>query len=115
MSKRSKIKNRTGVVFSTDPNFQYVHDEQSVPETLLPGEQNLRIWLERRGGGKIVTVIKGFVGSEEDLKILGRQLKTKCGVGGTVKNGEIQIQGDHRDKILSILVAGGYAAKKSGG
>ena len=78
-------------------------------------EQDLLIWLERKGGNKITTVIKNFVGNENDLKDLGKTLKSLCGSGGTVKDNEIIIQGDHRDKVLNHLVKNGYRAKKSGG
>ena len=110
-----KRKNKVGVVYSTDPNYQYAFEERSEQATLLPSGQNLRVWLERRGGGKLVSVIKGFIGTEDDLKILGKELKKVCGVGGSVKNGEILLQGDVRDKLILYLLSKGYGAKKSGG
>lgn len=108
-------KSRLGMVYSTDPNFQYVTDEQPEPETLEPSKQNLRVWRDsKQRGGKVVTLVRGFVGTEEDLRELGRLLKTKCGVGGSVKDGEIIIQGDHRDRIVEILAKSGYGCKKAG-
>ena len=111
----SKRQKKVGVVFSTDPNFQYDFEGQSEQETLSPSNQNLRVWLERRGGGKLVSVIKGFIGTDDDLKALGKELKKVCGVGGSVKNGEILLQGDVRDKLIHYLLSKGYGAKKSGG
>jgi translation initiation factor 1 len=118
MSKKNK-KNRFGVVFSTNPDFEYSHEEDDLnsTETLEPNEQILRVLIDRKKRkGKEVTLVTGFVGAEEDLKDLGKFLKTKCGVGGSVKDNEILIQGNHRDKIVELLIGKGYTkTKKSGG
>lgn len=108
-------KNRSGIIYSTNPDFEYTDDNNSEAETLAPNQQDLRIWLERKGGGKVTTAVKGFIGTETDLEALGKLLKNTCGSGGTVKDGEVQIQGDHRDKVINWLVAKGYKAKKAGG
>ena len=113
MSK--KDKNRKNVVFSTNPNFNYESDEQDEVETLSPSEQQLKIYLDRIGGGKLISRISGFIGKTEDIEALGKSLKQKCGVGGSVKEGEILIQGDHRDKLLNLLSQNNYKAKKAGG
>ena len=106
---------RTGIVYSTDPNFTYTNGEEAEPDTLSPAQQDLRLWLDRKGGGKIVTTVRGFVGTTSDLEALTRQLKGVCGSGGAAKEGEILIQGDHRDKVLAWLLSKGYKAKKAGG
>ena len=106
-------KQRLGVVFSTNPDFQYQTEEQESVETLPPARQNLRVAIDRRArAGKQVTLVSGFVGAEEDLAELGRLLKTRCGVGGSAKDGEILVQGDHRDRIVKILTDLGYRAKR---
>ncbi len=111
-----KKKNVTGVVYSTNPDFDYTYNSDSEPETLPPQQQVLRIFLEKKHrGGKTASIIKGFVGKSEDMEELGKLLKTKCGTGGSVKDGEIIIQGDMREKILEMLISKGYKAKKSGG
>ena len=108
-------KERLGVVFSTNPDYNYSTVEESEAETLAPERQNLRIWLDRLKGGRVATVVRGFVGTTDDLAALGKELKTRCGVGGTAKDGEIIIQGDHRDKVVELLTKAGYRCKKSGG
>lgn len=107
-------KKRLGVVYSTNPDFQYqTIDEEQEEETLPPGKQRLIVRIDRRQrAGKQVTLIEGFVGSGEDLSALAKTLKTKCGVGGTAKDGEITIQGDLRDKICTLLTSMGYNAKR---
>ena len=111
----SDWKDRLGVVFSTNPDFKYDSGEEPATETLPPSKQNLKIWLDRLKGGRVATVVRGFVGSDDDLATLGKELKKSCGVGGTAKDGEIIIQGDHRDRVMELLTKGGYRCKKAGG
>ena len=113
---KNKKNNRSGIVYSTDDQFDYDYDEQEEEATLPPSQQHLKIMLDRKQRkGKEVTLITGFTGAEEDLKALGKQLKSKCGVGGSVKNGEILLQGDFRDKAMQLLINEGYNVKKAGG
>ncbi len=108
-------KARLGMVYSTNPDFAYTTDQEEEVETLEPSKQELRVWLDRKQrGGKVVTLVKGFVGRDEDLQALAKMLKTKCGVGGAAKEGEILIQGDHRDKVVELLLKSGYRCKKAG-
>lgn len=108
-------KNRDGIVFSTDSNFEYRSFGDDEADTLPKQQQDLRIYLDRKGGGKMVSRVNGFIGKLADLEALGSSLKKHCGVGGSVKDGEILVQGDHRDKMLVFLLKEGYKAKKAGG
>ena len=106
-------KKRVGVVFSTNPDYEYSDDSQEEADTLPKNQQKLRLNMERAGrGGKTVTLVKGFVGSDEDITSLCKLLKQKCGVGGSVKDGEIIIQGDHRQRLVEILKKEGYTQTK---
>ena len=106
-------KQRLGVVYSTNPDFNYAKEETVEEETLEPSRQRLTVTIDRRNrGGKQVTLVSGFVGTQEDLAALGKILKVKCGVGGSAKDGEITIQGDLRDKVTSLLKDLGYNAKR---
>jgi translation initiation factor 1 len=109
-------KNRLGMVYSTNPDFDYNQDKEDSTETPEPGKQTLYISLDRKQRkGKVVTLIKGFVGAEDDLNKLGKELKKKCGTGGSAKEGEIIIQGDFKKRIGDILQGMGYKVKFSGG
>lgn len=113
--KKNK-KKRIDVVYSTNPDFEYETEGTEEAETLPPNEQLLEVHFERKGrGGKPVTLIKGFVGQTDDLEQLGKTLKSKCGVGGSVKEGEVIIQGDQRNKIGDLLQKEGYRFKRVGG
>lgn len=106
----------TGIVYSTNPDFKFEFDHEEKQETLPPQQQDLRVWIDRKQrGGKQVTLITGFIGASEDLDSLAKTLKTKCGTGGTAKDGEIIIQGDVREKVMDYLAKNGYKAKKAGG
>ncbi len=106
---------REGIVYSTNPDFQFQEEDHSVA-TLPNQQQQLRVMLDKKQrGGKKVTLITGFVGQQADLEILAKQLKTACGVGGAAKEGEIIIQGDFREKILQLLLKQGFKAKLAGG
>ncbi len=113
MSK--KDKNRINIVYSTNPDFKYDQESHNNEATLPNNQQNLKVFLDRIGGGKMISRVNGFVGSEEDLNTLAKLLKQKCGVGGNAKEGEILIQGDNRDKIIALLTKEGYKIKKAGG
>lgn len=106
-------KKRVGVVYSTNPDFEYDDAQETEAETLPRQQQPLRLNMERAGrGGKTVTLVNGFVGSEADLNALCKLLKQKCGVGGAAKEGEIIIQGDHRQRLLEILKKEGYTGTR---
>lgn len=108
-------KARLGMVFSTNPDYQYQTEEEEEEELLPAAQQKLRVWLDRKQrAGKTVTIVKGFVGPEKDLQALAKMLKTKCGVGGAAKDGEILIQGDHRERVVELLSKAGYGCKKAG-
>jgi translation initiation factor 1 len=112
MSKK-KISGLGGLVYSTDPDFKIEEESVAAKETLAPKQQKLRIRLDtKQRAGKAVTLIQDFVGKTEDLETLGKQLKTICGTGGSVKDGEIIIQGDNRDKVLQWLLKNGYSGSK---
>ncbi len=114
MSK--KPSNREGIMYSTNPDFEFDSNEPEKKDTLPNQQQDLRVQLDKKQrGGKAVTLVTGFIGNESDLELLGKKLKTKCGVGGTVKNGEILIQGDFREKVMQILHTDGFKVKKIGG
>lgn len=109
-------KNKKNIVYSTNPDFNFEYDEEQEEETLSPEEQTLYVSIDRKQrGGKEVTLVEGFVGTEDDLKDLGKALKSKCGVGGTAKDGEILIQGSFKDKVATLLEGMGYSVKKKGG
>jgi translation initiation factor 1 len=115
MAKSNDWKKRDGVVYSTNSDFQFNYSQPESATTLPAQQQNLRVLLDKSmRAGKQVTLVTGFVGTPEDLEKLGKMLKSKCGVGGSVKDGEVLIQGDHRDKLVQILQKEGYKAKRSG-
>ena len=107
--------NEDGFVFSTNKDFQFNTEDDTPMQSLPPQQQNLKIFLDRISGGKLVTRVTGHIGNMADLETLGKTLKQKCGVGGSVKNLEILLQGDHRDKVLKFLTEMNYKAKKAGG
>lgn len=106
-------KKRVGVVYSTNPDYDYQDEAEDQATTLPPNQQRLRLSMERAGrGGKTVTIVRGFTGTDADLQQLGKMLKQRCGVGGSAKDGEIIIQGDHRQRLLEILKSAGYTQSK---
>ncbi len=115
MSKKNK-NDKHGFVYSTDPNFRFEDEESAAAQTLEPKQQKLRIRLEtKHRGGKAVTLLTGFVGTDDDLQTLGKSLKNYCGTGGSAKDGEIIIQGDQREKVLQWLLKAGYTQTKKAG
>jgi translation initiation factor 1 len=111
--KKNDWKDRLNVVYSTNPDFHYETEDAAEDETLPKQQQRLRVSIEKKGrGGKTVTVVTGFVGAEEDLKELGRLLKSKCGVGGSAKDGEVLIQGELKQRVIDLLKAEGYSQTK---
>ena len=115
MSKKNDWKKRDGVVYSTNNQFDYSYGAREEQSTLPKQQQNLKVTLDKSGrAGKQVTLISGFIGTTEDLEALAKVLKTRCGTGGSAKDGEILIQGDVRDKVVEILSKDGYRAKRSG-
>lgn len=114
MKKDNDWKDRLGVMYSTNPDFQYNTGDEEEEDTLPKEKQQLRISLDKRNrGGKMVTLVTGFRGTASDLETLGKHLKTKCGVGGSAKDSEIIIQGDHRQKILELLQKEGYVKART--
>ena len=114
MSKKNK--DTRGFVYSTDPNFRFEEDNTADQETLAPAQQKLRIKLEtKHRAGKAVTIVDGFIGMTTDWEELGKKLKNYCGTGGSVKEGEIVIQGDQREKVLQFLLKNGYTNSKKAG
>ena len=112
MSKKNK-SDKNGFVYSTDPNFQFQHEDEQQAATLPPAQQKLRVRLDtKQRGGKTVTLVDGFVGTDDDLQELGKKLKNVCGTGGSAKDNEVIVQGDQRDKVLQWLLKNGYKNAK---
>jgi translation initiation factor 1 len=113
MMQKKNLNSLTGLVYSTDPNFKIETDHAQEQDTLPAAQQKLRILLDKKQrAGKAVTLVTGYTGKEADMQDLGKKLKTSCGTGGSVKDGEIIIQGDNRDKVLQWLQKNGYTAAK---
>jgi translation initiation factor 1 len=109
MNKKNKADSH-GFVYSTDPDFKYEFEDHEPKKTLTPAEQKLIVKLEtKHRAGKMVTLVDGFIGTDEDAEKLGRQLRNFCGTGGSYKDGEIIVQGDQRDKVLQFLLKNGYS------
>ena len=113
MMKKNDWKERLNIVYSTNPDFSYDMGDEAEEETLPKNQQKLRVRIEKNHrGGKTVTIVSGFVGGEADLKELGKMLKTKCGVGGSVKDGELLVQGEFKEKVVELLKKDGYTQTK---
>ena len=111
--KNNDWKDRLNIVYSTNPDFSYETDNDGEQATLDKNKQNLRVSIDKKNrGGKVVTLITGFVGTENDLKELGKLLKNKCGAGGSAKDGEIIVQGDFKQKVIDLLIKEGYTKTK---
>ncbi len=115
MAKKNDWKRREGIVYSTESEFSYSYQQDDQAAALPPGQQNLKVLLDKSGrAGKQVTLVSGFIGPAKDLEALGKVLKAKCGTGGSVKDGEVIIQGDFRDRVVQVLQAEGYKVRRSG-
>lgn len=113
---KKSLSDLGGIMYSTDPSFSYETENEEPQEVIANNQQDLRVMLDRKNrGGKAVTLVTGFQGSAEELEKLSKMLKTKCGVGGSAKDGEVMVQGDFRDKVVLMLQKEGYKVKKSGG
>ena len=111
--KTNDWKEQLNAVYSTDPNFNYEITDDEEQTTLPPPQQHLRVQLDKKNrNGKVVTLVSGFVGTNNDLKELGKLLKSRCGVGGSTKDGEIIVQGDFKQKVLELLKNEGYKQTK---
>lgn len=114
--KNNDWKDRLNVVYSTNPDYNYNIEDDQEQETLDKNKQNLRVSLDKKNrGGKVVTLITGFIGTDNDMKELGKMLKSKCGVGGSAKDGEIIVQGDFKQKVIELLIKDGYTKTKGMG
>ncbi|QJB34713.1 translation initiation factor [Chitinophaga oryzae] len=110
---KKKNSSGNGIVYSTDPNFSFEPEHTEEQETLSPAQQQLRVKLDtKQRAGKVVTLVDGFIGKDEDVEKLGKDLKTKCGTGGSVKDGQILIQGDYKEKVIKWLQDWGYKKTK---
>lgn len=115
-NKNNDWKERLNIVYSTNPNFHYETETEQEESPLPPSQQRLRVSLDRKNrSGKVVTLVTGFVGTDDDLKELGKMLKSKCGVGGSAKDGEIIVQGDFKQKVAELLLKAGYTQTKTAG
>jgi Translation initiation factor 1 (eIF-1/SUI1) and related proteins len=111
--KDNDWKSHLNVVYSTNPDFKYDDAQGAKQSTLSVNQQKLRVKIDKRNrGGKVVTLVEGFVGAESDLQALGKMLKVKCGVGGSAKDGEIIIQGEHKEQVIALLKTAGYTNTK---